>query len=174
MKIPAFASMLLLLSGVTSAAETCPIAVQVQPYGIEIDGSACKSDLRTFWQSVQSHLPKSISSQVRWLSVIGPVGPDHLTALGQAWGSACQRKTGAAATFLQSYRTLSASHVLAPALAPYHPVVSGIDNFYPLHPSQGPAIRSPGCNLELLPPVIYYRLQAPNNSFKPNPLRGSA
>ena len=175
MKVLAAATLLLALSCQAHSADACPVEVRILPEGIAIDGSRCTASLGVFWQAVQSRLPATIPPGIRWISVIGPRGQDHRSALSAAWDVACQRKQQPAAAFSQAYRNLPASRVLAPSLKRLRPIVSNVDNFYPLRPSKGPqAIRSPNCRFELLPPVIYYRLQAPNNSFMPNPRRESA
>jgi hypothetical protein len=76
---------------------------------------------------------------------------------------------------LQTYRANPASKIKAPSLIALHPTLDSLDNFYPISdPRSEWVIKSPTCASALLPPVVYYRVQAPNNSFKPKPLRGSA
>ena len=143
--------------------------------GLQIDASVCTDGLEAFWRQMQSRISPAGAAKLRWISVVGPVGPDHQAALSSAWSAACNSRGGQTAAFLRAYSRTSASRVLAPSLAALRPVPDSVDNFYPLKPSKAhPGISAPNCKLELLPPVIYYRLQAPNNSSKPTPLRGAA
>jgi hypothetical protein len=169
----------LLLCGTAAASEPCAVTVSTVSSaagtGLQIDGSGCKASLDTFWHRVERRLVHPLPPDIRWFSVIGPVGPDHRAALSAAWAVACKHSKNRSATFLRAYGAMPASQVLVPALATLRPVPDSIDNFYPVMPSPArSAIGNPACPLELLPPVIYYRLQAPNNSSKPTPLRGAA
>ena len=143
--------------------------------GLQINASACAAGLGAFWREVQARISPAEVAGLSWISVMGPVGPDHRAALGSAWSAVCNKRTGQADGFVRAYSRTSASRVLAPVLSALNPVPESVDNFYPLKPSRAhPGISAPNCKSELLPPVIYYRLQAPNNSSKPTPLRGAA
>ena len=179
MRLLVLAAIALGFCGAAHASESCPVSVRIAASqtgtGLQIDGSSCTTGLADFWASVERRLPRPLPSNLTWLSVVGPVSPDNLAALSSAWSSSCTHRTRQSSAFLLAYAAMPASRVSAPSLAAFRPAPDGIDNLYPLNPaSKGVGVRSPGCTSVLLPPVIYYRVQAPNKSFKPKPLRGSA
>ena len=158
------------------ASNHCPVSVEVVTSGagsgLKIDGSACTADLPQFWSVVERRIPRPLPPKIKWLSVMRPMGPDHLAVLSSAWGSSCSRRTRQATAFLQAYRSVPASQIVAPSLAALRPSLDSIDNFYPLKASRDcMGIRSAACASVLLPPVFYYRVEAPDNS--PKQLRGS-
>jgi hypothetical protein len=161
----------LALSASATASETCPIEVRSvdSGRGLQINGSSCTSDLPTFWQQVQGRMPAE-RANLRWFSIMGPLGSDNRGALSSAWAKACKARDGQGVAFLRSYAATPASRVLAPALAALNPVPESVDNFYQIKTAGFPsAIAAPGCRLVLLPPVIYYRLRASNNSVRSFP-----
>ena len=155
------------------ASGKCPVEVRAADSGrgLEIDGSNCSSDLKSFWQQVQERVPAD-RTKLKWISLIGPVGADNVAALSSAWGSACKVRHGQGAEFLRFYSTTDASRILSPSLAALDPVPNSVDNFYVISaklPMSTISITAPGCKLVLLTPVIYYRLRSPRNSFKVTP-----
>jgi hypothetical protein len=145
------------------ATERCPVSVQLisepasaSDIGIVIKGAECTSNLEAFWSIVERKLPNPIPKELKWISVIGPMGPDHMEALSNAWKLTCSVKSSQATAFLQSYRTQTSSRILAPSLAKFKLSPSDIDNFYPISHSSGTSIKSSNCSRVLLPPVIYY------------------
>ncbi len=168
-----------MLSAPAVATESCAVQVRAvtssSGRGLQINGSACSAGLGAFWHEVQARISPAETVGLSWISVMGPIGPDHRAALGSAWSAACNIRNGQAAAFVGAYSGSPASRVLAPVLSALNPAPESVDNLYALKPSKAhPGISAPNCKSELLPPVIYYRLQAPNNSSKPTPLRGAA
>ena len=163
------------ISGHCGAAEPCEVEISVDDTSVFIDAHACTADQPTFWSLVERRLPKPLPLGIKTLGIVGPRGTDQISAMAEAFGQACRSKPFDSERFIELYRDLPASKVLAPSLAKFGSLLDSTDNYYVLElSSTRSAIRSPGCKFELLQPVLYYRLQAPNNSFKPRPLRGSA
>ena len=159
------AILLFMPSSKAAATDSCPVALRVHASShgtaIAIDGTRCEASLDRFWRVVEESLPRPLPQGLTWLSLMGPAGADQRTAMSAAWRNSCNFPTGQATAFLQAYKLEAGARVLAPSLAKLMPVPDSVDNFYVVKRSNG-SISHPGCQNDLMTPVIYYRLSAPN------------
>jgi hypothetical protein len=176
-KFLALLAIALTMSGNCFAQQYCAVRVDLSDRHLSVDGSSCSANLATFWQAVERDLPKPLPRGVRSIAITGYDSPDFLSAMAIAFGATCQKKAFHGQAFVKAFGELPEAQVRSQTLARLRPILDSVDNYYVLKESPGGiAIRSPGCKYKLLRPVLYYRVTdgAPNNSFKPRPLRGSA